>query len=328
MDQWPEQYLSETKICDAEDVQLEVESFFSNLYECEVMFFPSARSALFHMSIYYGIGRDQEVFIPRWSSHCLYNAFGFAGTPSVHIKNPKLILLNHKWGYLHSSDGLADNIPLIEDSVDSLILNRKGLFQRNGEFEIVSLSKLLGTPGGCIVFMRFKDSKRKLTEIVEQKNDSELNDFFWSLKKKYFDNGKVNKYEFQVANQLEPLISKATTDQLLNFKGVEKKYLKVLKVVSERYNKVFCHKNKLKLESQVSFLNDNRVPTIIPVDVTQDMLLELSNKGIHLENRNFDFNLNAFSPNFKPTYFLPIHIGVSDRDFEILISTLFKQSNS
>ena len=53
MDQWPEQNLSESKIGHSEDVQLEVESFFSDLYECEAMFFPSARSALFHMSIYY-----------------------------------------------------------------------------------------------------------------------------------------------------------------------------------------------------------------------------------------------------------------------------------
>tara|TARA_B110000008_G_C16978094_1_gene566977 strand:- start:2972 stop:3958 length:987 start_codon:yes stop_codon:yes gene_type:complete len=327
MDQWPEQYLSTNKLSDIEDVQLEVESFFSDMYECEAMFFPSARSSLYHLSIFYEIGRNQEIVIPRWSSHCLYNAFGLIGTPSVHTKNPKLILLNHKWGYLHSTEGAARNIPIIEDSVDSLILNKKGLFQRNGEFEIISLSKLLGLPGGCIVFMKSKESKRQLTKIVEQKNNSELNAIFWSHKKKYFDNGKVNQHEFQVANQLEPLISRATSDQLMNFKGIEKKYLEALKVISERYCKVLCHKNKLKLESQVFFQNDNRVPTIIPVHVTEDILLELSNRGIKLEKRNFDFNLNAFSPNFKPTYFLPIHIGVSDRDFDILISIIFKQPN-
>jgi hypothetical protein len=324
MDQWPEQHLSEAKIGAAEDVQLEVESFFSNFYECEVMFFPSARSALFHLSIYYRIGRDEEIVIPRWSSHCLYNAFGFAGTPSVHIKDPKLILLNHKWGYLHSSEGATDNTPLIEDSVDSLILNKKGLFQRNGEFEIISLSKLLGLPGGCIVFMKSNETKRKLTKIVDENNNPKLNSFFWSFKKKYFDNRKVNQHEFHIANQLEPLISRATDDQLMNFKGIEKKYLEVLKVISERYYKVLCHKNKLKLESQVFFQNDNRVPTIIPVHVPEDILFELSNRGINLEKRNFDFNLNPFTPNYKQTYFFPIHIGVINNDFEILISTLFK----
>jgi len=323
MEQWPEQNLSNNTISDLDDVQLEVESFFSELYGYEAMFFPSARSALFHLSVYYKMSRDQEIFIPRWSSHCLYNAFGLIGTPSVHNKTPKLILVNHKWGYLHSAQGATQNTPIIEDSVDSLILNRKGLFKANGDFEIISLAKLTGLPGGCIVFMKSKESKRELTAVVDKKNNPELNEIFWYYKKKYILNGQVNQHEFQVANQLEPLISRVTPDQLLNFKGIEKNYLEMLKVISKRYYQVLCYKSQLPLESQVSFQNDNRVPTIIPVHVTEDMLLELSYKGINLEKRTFDFNLNAFSPNFKPTYFLPIHIGVSDRDFEILISTLF-----
>ena len=68
---------------------------------CEMVLFPSARSAIYHIFLINGLKRNDSVCISEWSSHCVIEAIGRLAMPKVNLidTTTKGILINHQWGY-------------------------------------------------------------------------------------------------------------------------------------------------------------------------------------------------------------------------------------
>ena len=324
MEQWPKQRLGKKSNCDFTTRINEIESFFSSNYGCGALLFSSSRAALHSISLYYQLSRDDEVLIPRWSSHCLYNVFGLNASPTIHDHNPQLVLLNHKWGYKHCYGSKLSDVYIVEDSVDSVLLNSESLFVSGGAFEVISLTKLLGLSSGSIVFCSTDKQMEALQKIRDTEHNTPLAEQFWKYKEQYFVGGQSETWLFQLYNQLEPLITLPANNQIGYFTDLEQQYLIVLEKIHERYKEVLKYKSQLPIEGSIDKPSISKVPTIIPVNATENQVAELRSKGIDLNSRNFNFSLDMTDFSYRSTYFLPIHMGVSNKTFDSALSLLFK----
>ena len=114
--------------------------------------------------------RSKTVFIPKWSSNCLYSCISPYSNISTDFINPDLILAVHKWGYksyLH--DDYSTKI-IIEDSVDTIHLDDSSLFQNKGKAEIISLPKIVGSSSGGLILTR----DNNLLEYIRMAQKSNL----------------------------------------------------------------------------------------------------------------------------------------------------------
>jgi putative PLP-dependent aminotransferase (TIGR04422 family) len=121
-----------------------------------------------------GIRRADNVALFPYASHCVIEAVGRVGSP-VRSDSAEAILcrvLYHQWGYVQER-AVTDRV--IEDAVDSFCVRGASLFPAGGDFEVWSLSKLLGCLGGGVLWCRDaavaaemrdrRDSRNALTSL-------------------------------------------------------------------------------------------------------------------------------------------------------------------
>ena len=65
-------------------------------------------------------------------------------------------MVNNIWGLIQNTKYFKKNKILIDDSCDSIILDKKNLFPNNSKYEIFSLPKLIGSVAGGIVILKTK----------------------------------------------------------------------------------------------------------------------------------------------------------------------------
>lgn len=127
--------------------------------------FPSGRQLLSYILQCSGLGREDRVAFPEWSSHCVVSAIGRYATPipfrevaRYNIK-VKAVLLYEQWGWPILKEAMRDleacvgDSVIIFDMVDSAHFEaeEKSDFKGSKDFyRFTSLSKLLGLPGGGI----------------------------------------------------------------------------------------------------------------------------------------------------------------------------------
>ena len=128
-----------------------IEKFFSDKYGYDAFLYPSAKAIIGSILRFYDFNRSKEVFVNKWVSHCLFNTVGRYTNISTSYKNPDMIIAIHKWGFEQIFSKSRKII--IEDSVDSIILKKNKMFLNNSEFEFISLSKIVGSFSGGIIFV-------------------------------------------------------------------------------------------------------------------------------------------------------------------------------
>lgn len=305
----------------------EIEGFLQKHYSTYCLLLPSGRAALFGIILALGIKRNDFIKIPQWSSHCLYNALGICGTPTVNADNGKVLVLNHKWGVLHSIDETHLNKfeYIIEDSADSVITGNKGLYLNGGCYEIVSLSKILGIPGGAIVFCRDKIFYDKLKSAVYQNEDIELSRLLWKYRMEYYRNSKSETL-FKLFDSAEPY-NFIFSDELIELINLSDDFLfNLFDQFIKRYGIIRSKLDKLnsRLTQLIDNSNDSRYPTVIPMPVNLIDIKVLNDEGIDFSVRNFNLNRNCFNVSFQPCYTFPLHIGIDDNVFNKLVHLLEK----
>jgi putative PLP-dependent aminotransferase (TIGR04422 family) len=135
----------------------------------EAVIFSSARSVLTSCLVYYEINRDDLISYPPYSSHCVLESISRIGSPILQSRNScKLNVIFHQWGYQRKYN-FKDFC--IEDSADSLLIPGKIDYPNKGEFQIVSLPKILGNSGGSIVFCKDLRLADKLREIRDKRKN-------------------------------------------------------------------------------------------------------------------------------------------------------------
>ena len=157
--QWPSSslnYFKNNNDFSSESVEKlinKIEDFFSQQYDCYVCLMPSGRSSISIILRYLNFTRSKTVFIPKWSSNCLYSSIGPYSNVSTDLIDPDLILVNHKWGYGYQLHQDYSKKIIIEDSVDTIHLDNSSLFQNNGIAEIISLPKIIGSFSGGLILI-------------------------------------------------------------------------------------------------------------------------------------------------------------------------------
>jgi len=146
-----------------------IESYFEDFFSNKVVLMPSGRACISAILKINKISRGDIVWAPKWSSHCVWNNITYFATPTINFKDtPKVYLNVHKWGHIHrlKSERFNKNIDiLIEDSVDSLIVKKNALFPNNGNYEIFSLRKIIGSYSGGLLLCKNKNDYVKAKEL-------------------------------------------------------------------------------------------------------------------------------------------------------------------
>lgn len=145
-----------------------IEKFFLKKFKSPVIVFPSARSCIGSILEFENLSRNDEVFVNKWVSNCVFNSVGFYTNPTINFINPKIVLANNNWGLVQKIKLSPKKKGIIvDDSCDSLITDNKNLYPNNSKYEIFSLPKLIGSVAGGIVisknrkFYRFCKSRQK-----------------------------------------------------------------------------------------------------------------------------------------------------------------------
>ena len=104
---------------------------------------------------FYGLNRSNEIFTSKWSPYCVLNTISYFSNPTTNIKRANLVIINHRWGRDSKIKNKNKKI-IIEDSADTIHLNKKSFFLNNSEFEIVSLPKIIGSYCGGLIYTKNK----------------------------------------------------------------------------------------------------------------------------------------------------------------------------
>ena len=119
-----------------------IENFFTNKLGHQAKLFPSGRAAIATILRFLKINRSSEVYTDKWSSHCLFNTIGAYSNINTQIYNPNLVICIHKWGKVKNIK-IKKNFKIIEDSVDSIIIDKKNYFQIMENLKFFPYRKLL-----------------------------------------------------------------------------------------------------------------------------------------------------------------------------------------
>ena len=153
--------------------------------EKEAVIFPSARQALVSALIKYGVARPDRIALPEWSSQCLIGPVGKVATPLpltevlAYDIPVRVLVLYEQWGWPLQGDyeevlrTQFRNSIIVFDRVESPDVNnprRPRLYPEMTQIDLISLSKIMGLPGGGIAYcngeaLRFEADKKDATLV-------------------------------------------------------------------------------------------------------------------------------------------------------------------
>ena len=269
--------------------------------------FPSGRAAIATILRFLKINRSNEVFTDKWSSHCLFNTIGAYTNINTEIHNPDLVICIHKWGEIKKIK-IKKKFQIIEDSVDSLVLNKKTLFPNNGEFEIFSLPKIIGSISGGLVITKNKKFIKFCKQ--EQKKNKKLG--IYQAREK-FDTLK-NKKNFNTWLYYESWNTYTETNSLIDIERCLKNFDKNKNIIIKRINLI---KRKLKINY---YLNDRLGPVLaLPLEKFKNIKY-LSKKFLIRHNSKFIEK----KAKFEKCILLPLHFKTNEKDFNIYLKLIQK----
>ena len=311
--QWPSSFTKNPKYIKKNSKQNyntklnKIEEFFTKKYGYNSILVPSARAGIALILRYLKFSRKNDVFINKWVSHCIFNTVGAFTNISTNYFKPDLIICVHKWGYEQKIINNLDKKFIIEDSVDSIILNRKKLFVNNGDYELFSLPKILGSVSGSIIITKSKDFYNYCK--YHQKKNKQLGIYQSEQKFKSLNtnNNSFNTWLYHESwnTSLEHNAIEDIYKKLDNFEKIQSCIVKRQEIF----------KQKIGLNC---FDNQRLGPLIaIPIEcfknkkkITSKLLLR------HLHQKKSSFN------KFKKVILLPIHFKIDQNKFNYYLNLI------
>jgi hypothetical protein len=281
--------------------------------------FPSGRQCLTEALKMNGLDRRNRIAIPEWSSHCVTSAVAKFVTPIpltevVKYKIPvDVVLLYEQWGWpfvIDIDDRLASMSVscIIYDRVDSADWNKeRSVNKLEACFEVFSLSKLLGLPGGGLLrrkgrFTAFEDNSE--LSVLQNMISSSLNK-------------KWKAWDFVVKSEIP-----CVPDALLQWLSLNDlwKALNIECVVRKKHLQMVLDSSLLNHHptwmKQVAV--DGASPGIVPLfpgrtyEIKKYQAVLIQKFGIESVIYNFNMSGDPFSPDYKQCLAFPIHGGVAD----------------
>jgi putative PLP-dependent aminotransferase (TIGR04422 family) len=291
------------------DIKLvnELEDYFQKYYGFKIILFPSARAGIASILRFLKIDRSKEVFVNKWVSYCIFNTVGRYTNISTSFKAPDLALAIHKWGF-EQIIPKKKNIKIIEDSVDTIIENKNDLFENKGDFEIISLPKIIGSVSGGIVITKnlnfYKYAKK------EQTKNRELGKYQSRLK--FADINKKKTFHSWLYH--ESTNTFLEYNALLNIEKCLKNFQINKKIISER-------KEYLEENFDKAGLKFKRLGPVIPIKYKIIKNHELMSKYFLLRRIHKDkYKIHTF----EKVYLLPIHFKITHKKFKFYLGILKK----
>ncbi|MFC1828294.1 putative PLP-dependent aminotransferase [Thermodesulfobacteriota bacterium] len=277
----------------------------------ESVVFPSGRSALYNIILALGLGRNDKVLFPEYSSRCVVDAISFIATPTLRYSRPGAILVYHQWGFKQQfTSRPPDSIPVIEDSCDSFIVSEKELFPNNGFCELFSCSKIFGTLTGGFVVCRDRDFAQELRRI-KQKNRWTLaiNQYFLKVLHNWFHDKNMQSvfYEYycgvEAKNRtLTPFILAPIADAIRAMDRTAAKRKLLLEKIRKRKISFYKQEN----------IAGQRLPSNLPLQIrSPETISRFKQAGFITDIRNF--NTGTYdTPVWKKCIPLPVHQFVEE----------------
>lgn len=310
--QWPNCFLNKSKFnnkVSGKNNRIlinKIEKFFYNKFGVPAKIFPSGRSCIGSIFEYEKINRSDEVFVSKWVSNCIFNAVGFFSNPSINFEKQKVIMVNNIWGLIQNTKLFKKNKILIDDSCDSIILNKKNLFPSNSKYEIFSLPKLIGSVAGGIVIS--KDKKFLVFCNERQKRNKKFGMLQAKMK---FD--EVNNYKNLFDYRYKEAVNTYTEyNSLIDIENKLSNYDINKKIILERL------KNLKKI---VSFDTEkNRIGPVALIDIKKIKNTKSLEKVFMFRHKVINYNTN-----YSKKYLLfPIHFMVKKDIFNFYLKILRK----
>ena len=291
------------------DVIGRIEDFFSHYYDCHACLMPSGRSSISILLRYLNFDRSKTIFISKWSSHCLYSCIGPYSNISTDFVDPDLILVNHKWGYksyLHQN--FTEKV-IIEDSVDTIHLDRSSLLQNNGIAEIISLPKIIGSFSGGLVLTRDENVSNYIRNA--QQENVELGRT--QSKKKYNSVFNIkNEYGWEYCEHMN------TSLDIIALKDIENSMKNLYKNIN-----IISHRREIVLKKFKNIVIDSK--RLGPVIVFPMSSYKILSKESSFMVRKFNYSVKTNSDYYESSYLLPVHFAISNEYFQSLLDAIVKR---
>lgn len=260
IDLWPSNNINNFKILKTGD---KIEEFFNDYFKpFKVSYVSKARVAIKLLLEYEQIGRDKNIFIQPYSSHCVFDSVGRYACPNtIDTYKSDYDIVYHQWGHKEViNNKLRSNI-LIEDSVDSLFIDisKKSLFPNNGKYVVISLAKIMSVPFGGLVIFKDNTDKKKFDELLD--TYPKITSEYIDLKYKYQNLQTTIDYNFPTSSfeveNIEDLLNSSKERIYDNFKVLAN----VLKIddlfdLSERLPSNLFFKKDINIYNKVNINGD------------------------------------------------------------------------
>lgn len=280
---------------------------------CEMVLFPSARSAIYHIFLINGLKRNDSVCISEWSSHCVIEAIGRLAMPKVNLidTTTKGILINHQWGYTKKLSRGGYRGIQIEDSCDSLLKSKEALFPNGSDFEIFSFPKILGSLAGGACVCRSKESASLLREARKERSRL-LAEMQCDFKSRYISEKEQLWLEYYGGVEaINGWLTKEELGQIMD----------IFKDMDDIFRKRESRCRVLQEESLINICGD-RLPVAVPLKYSKELEDALLQNDFELPVRHFNFSEDAYNTCFKECIVFPIHQDVCEDAFHGILSIL------
>lgn len=143
------------------EIERKLQEYFTSGYPVVLS---SGRSAI-SMALRYFYKSDVVRIFP-FASQCVVNSILQAGlTPITPLDYSSLDVSYNQWGRLNSN---LENLPFIEDSVDSFYPAHSEILRSGAEFEVWSLQKIFGLNFGAVLWCKNESDAKKIRELRDR----------------------------------------------------------------------------------------------------------------------------------------------------------------
>ncbi|MEP6616491.1 MAG: putative PLP-dependent aminotransferase [Ginsengibacter sp.] len=310
--QWPHPVIDHETFLQNNEVKnillyLKIEAFFSELFDLDVLLMPSGRSSISLLLQYFGTNRSKTIFTPKWTSHCVWDMITRLANPTIDCQHGcDTIIAVHKWGQIEKlSSKYSANI--IEDSVDSIFTKNSTYFPNDGEFEIISLPKIIGSYTGGLILVKNKKNVENVRSYINQ--NIELGKHQSKLRFNYTQHTSTGYLNWE---DRENQNTSLDTNALENIAACLNNYHVNKDVITKRLEYV-SSKSSLICEY-------DRLPPVFCVEVNE-INGEIDGR-IMIRNKNFSGLLDK--PDFRRVALIPLHFQANDEFFEFCVRSLCK----
>lgn len=288
----------------SQSIEEAIQTIYPEVYP---VLFSSARAGLSAILEQCGLRRDDCVYAPRFSSHCVLEAISRVATPSPVIGKNKAYLVYNQWGFFHNFKS-GENAIIIDDSVDTLFVPGANVLPKGRRYGLWSLPKVLGTLCGGVVFCRSHSDACALKELRSARGVATGQVLLRAISKK---SARASSLWTGCESAQGGLPYFALMQIKSSLSGIDKLCRDRLKIIS-----LFSH------EMHQGCLNTRRIPSNLPImcDNAPSELLEYISSGYRHLNTNYDL----LQENWGRVLPLPVHKEIDHVTAQTFVKLLEK----